>query len=134
IHMVGVLFGDNYLLAGVLINRVLLLLTVVLFSQLVREESGDEAAEHAPLFFLLVPAAVFLLAVYTEVLFMLACIACFLAMRHQRWVLAGLWCALATATRLPGIVLAGAMLVESVQQRQLWRGLGSATLGLAGLV
>lgn len=132
-HLVGALFGGNYLLAGVLINRVLLLLTVALFTQFVREESGDDAAWHAPLFFLLVPAAVFLLAVYTEVLFLFACIACFLAMRHQRWWLAGLCCALATATRLPGIVLAGAVLVEGIQQRQFWRGLGAGVLGLAGL-
>jgi hypothetical protein len=133
IHLVGVLFGGNYLLAGVFINRVLLLLTVALFTQLVREESGDKAAEYAPLFFLLVPAAVFLLAVYTEVLFLLACVACFLAMRHQHWWLAGLCCALATATRLPGIMLAGAVLVEGAQQRQVWRGLGAAALGLVGL-
>jgi Gpi18-like mannosyltransferase len=133
VHVVGVLFGGNYLLAGVLINRVLLLLTVALFTQLVREESGDEAAGHAPLFFLLVPAAVFLLAVYTEALFLLVCIACFLALRHQRWWLAGLCCALATATRLPGIVLAGAVLVEGIQQRRFWRGLGAATVGMTGL-
>jgi Gpi18-like mannosyltransferase len=133
VHVVGVVFGGNYLLAGVLINRVLLLLTVALFAQLVREESGDEAAWHAPLFFLFVPAAVFLLAVYTEVLFLLACIACFLAMRHQRWWLAGLCCALATSTRLPGIVLAGAVLVEGIQQRQFWRGLVAGMVGLAGL-
>ncbi|HEY7122860.1 MAG TPA: mannosyltransferase family protein [Ktedonobacterales bacterium] len=133
IHVVGVLFGGNYLLAGVLVNRVLLLLTVMLFTQLVREESGDQAAKLAPLYFVLVPAAVFLLAVYTEVLFLLACVACFLAMRHQRWWLAGLCCALATATRLPGIILAGAVLVEGIQQRQFWRGMGAAAMGLAGL-
>ncbi len=132
-HIVGMLFGGNYLLAGVLINRVLLLLTVALFTQLVREESDDNTAEYAPLFFLLVPTAVFLLAVYTEALFLLACIACFLAMRHQHWWLAGWCCALATATRLPGIVLAGAVLVEGIQQRQFWRGLGAGMLGLAGL-
>jgi hypothetical protein len=133
VHVVGGVVGGNYLLAGVLINRVLLFPTVAIFTQIVREESGDEAAMSAPLFFLLVPAAVFFLAVYTETLFLLACLGCFLAMRHQRWLLAGLCCALATATRLPGVVLAGAVLVEGLVSRKYWQGLGAAALGLGGL-
>jgi len=134
IHIVGGLLGGNYLLAGVLMNRVLLFPTVAIFTQIVREESGERAAESAPLFLLLLPVAVFFLAVYTETLFVLACLACFWAMRHQRWLLAGLCCAVATATRLPGIVLAGAVLVEGLASRKYWQGLGAAALGLVGLV
>ncbi|HEY7127118.1 MAG TPA: mannosyltransferase family protein [Ktedonobacterales bacterium] len=133
IHVVGGVLGSNYLLAGLLINRLLLFPVVVIFTQLVREEWGDQAAESAPLFFLLVPAAVFFLAIYTETLFLLACLACFLALRHQRWLLAGLCCALATATRLPGIVLVGAVLVEGIVARRFWKGLGAAALGTVGL-
>ncbi len=134
IHVVGNLLGGHYLLAGILINRVLLLAAVVVFTQLVREEVGDRAAESAPLFFLLVPAAVFFLAVYTEALFLLACLACFLAMRHERWLLAGLCCAVATATRLPGIILVGAVLMEALVQRRYWQGLSASVVGVAGLV
>lgn len=133
IHLVGWLLGGNYLLAGILMNRVLLLPAVGIFTQIVREEVGDEAAERAPLFFLLVPTAVFFLAVYTETLFLLACLACFLAMRHQRWWLAGACCIVATATRLPGVILVGALLVEGVLARKPWRALGAAALGLSGL-
>ncbi|HEY7356790.1 MAG TPA: hypothetical protein VH590_10000, partial [Ktedonobacterales bacterium] len=79
IHIVGDVFGGNYLLAGVLINRLLLFPTVAVFTRIAREESGDRAAESAPLFLLLVPVAVFFLAVYTETLFLLACLTCFLA-------------------------------------------------------
>lgn len=133
IHIVGDVFGGNYLLAGVLINRLLLFPTVAVFTQLVREESGDRAAERAPLFLLLAPVAVFFLAVYTETLFMLACLTCFLAMRHQRWLLAGLCCMVATATRLPGIVLVGAVLVEGLASRKYWQGVGASALGMCGL-
>jgi hypothetical protein len=134
IHVLGTLLGGNYLLAGVLVNRLLLFPTVAIFTQLVREECGNQAAESAPLFFVLVPAAVFFLAVYTETLFLLACLACFLALRHQRWLLAGLCCALATATRLPGIVLVGAVFVEGIVTRRGWKGLGAAALGCAGML
>ncbi len=133
VHVVGSVLGSNYLLAGVLVNRLLLFPVVGIFTQLVREEWGDEAAESAPLFFLLVPAAVFFLAIYTETLFLLACLGCFWALRHQRWLLAGLCCALATATRLPGIVLVGAVLVEGIVARRFWKGLGAAALGIVGL-
>lgn len=133
IHVTGALLGGNDLLAGILINRLLLFPTVGIFTQIVREESGDQAAESAPLFFLLVPTAVFFLAVYTETLFLFACLACFLAMRHQRWWLAGVCCVVATATRLPGVVLAAALLVEGVVSRRFWRALGAAALGMSGL-
>ncbi len=133
IHIVGSILGGNDLLAGVLINRILLFPTVALFTQLAREESGERAAESAPLFLLLAPVAVFFLAVYTETLFVLACLACFLAMRHQRWLLAGLCCAVATATRLPGMVLVGAILVEGVVSRRYWQSLAAAALGTSGL-
>jgi hypothetical protein len=133
IHIVGDVLGGNYLLAGVLLNRVLLFPTVALFVQIVREEAGERAAWSAPLFFLLVPVAVFFLAVYTETLFLLACLGCFLAMRHERWLIAGLCCAVATATRLPGIVLVGAVLVEGLVSRSYWKGLGAAALGMSGL-
>ncbi len=132
IHVVGMALGGNYLLAGILINRVLLFPTVGIFTQIVREEAGDSAAESAPLFFVLVPAAVFFLAVYTETLFVLSCLACFLAMRHQRWWLAGLCGAVATATRLPGMVLVGAIVVEGIANRKPWQALGAAALSLSG--
>jgi hypothetical protein len=132
IHIVGDMFGGNYLLAGVLINRLLLLPTVAVFTQIAREESGDRAAESAPLFLLLMPVAVFFLAVYTETLFLLACLTCFLAMRHQRWLLAGVCCAVATATRLPGIVLVGAILVEGLTSRKYWQGLGASARATNG--
>ncbi len=134
IHAVGGVLGGNYLLAGVLINRLLLFPVVAIFTQLVREEWGDQAAESAPVFFLLVPAAVFFLAIYTETLFLLACLACFWALRQQRWLLAGLCCALATSTRLPGMVLVGAVFVEGMVARRFWKGLGAAALGCAGLI
>ncbi len=132
IHLVGAMLGGNDLLAGILINRLLLLPTVGIFTQIVREESGD-AAERAPLFFLLAPTAVFFLAVYTETLFVLACLACFLAMRHQKWWLAAVCGAVATATRLPGIVLVGAIFVEGAATRKLWQALGAAAFSLIGL-
>jgi Gpi18-like mannosyltransferase len=133
IHVLGGLLGGHYLLAGILLNRLLLLPTVVIFTQLVREEAGERAAASAPLFFLLVPAAVFFLAVYTETLFLLACLGCFLALRHERWLLAGLCCAVATTTRLPGVVLLGAVLVEGLAHRKYWQSLGAAALGTLGV-
>ena len=44
VHVVGGALGGHYLLAGVLINRVLLLAAVAIFTQLVREEVGERAA------------------------------------------------------------------------------------------
>lgn len=135
IHVVGFLIGGQYVIAAVLINRILLFPAVLMFMKLVqREGTGDpREKQFAPILFLLMPGAVFFLGALTEMLFVSACLACLLALRRERYVLAGLACALATATRLPGVVLLGAMAVEMLCRRVPWKTYGAVLIGLAGV-
>ena len=51
------------------------------------------------------PTGFFLMAGYTEALFLALSLAVFTEIRHKRWWMAGVWGALATLTRLQGIFL-----------------------------
>lgn len=135
IHIVGIPLGGRYLLAGIVINRLLLFPTVVIFMKLVRrDEPGDgRETELAPLMILLIPGAVFLLGALTETLFVFACLAAMLAMRRERWLLAGAACALATGTRLPGVVLVGTLALELLLRRDWLRAVYCSAIGMAGI-
>lgn len=135
IHIVGVLLGGRFLVAGIVINRLLLFPTVVIFMKLVqRDGPGDgRESEFAPLMILLIPGAVFLLGALTETLFVFACLATMLAMRRERWLLAAAACALATGTRLPGVVLVGTLALELLLRREWLKATYCSAVGMAGI-
>jgi hypothetical protein len=135
IHVVGIVLGGQYVLAAVLINRLLLFPTVIIFMKLVERPGRRDPREMelAPVLFLLIPGTVFFLAALSEMLFVFACLACLLAMREGRYVLAGLACALATATRLPGVVLLAAMALEFLLQRKPWQAVRASAIGVMGI-
>lgn len=92
------------------------------------------------LMFLAGPYAVFLYANYSESLFLAFAVAGWYCAVRQRWWLVGLWCALATATRINGCFLLAALVVMYVLQRRragrrLWAPLSAwVLLGVTGVV
>jgi Gpi18-like mannosyltransferase len=103
---VGDLLGGRSLLAGIVIANVAFLLGLVALYRLAVYETADEQSATWTLIFLAsFPAAFFLLAAYTEAVFLLGAIFTLLSVRQKRWWQAGLWGALAAATRLPGALI-----------------------------
>lgn len=135
IHIVGFLLGGSYLLAAIVINRLLLFPTVVLFTKLVRRDTPSDGRESqlAPMMILLIPGTVFLLGALTETLFVFACLAAMLAIRRERWLLAAAACALATGTRLPGLVVVGMLGLELLLRREWVKAVYCSALGLSGI-
>jgi len=64
------------------------------------------------------PTAYFLHAGYTESLFLALTIASFYYAREDRWLLSGLFGMLASATRITGIFLVPALLIEYLSQKE----------------
>jgi 4-amino-4-deoxy-L-arabinose transferase-like glycosyltransferase len=79
---------------------------VVAFERLARYDLSPFDASNSVLLLLVAPPAFILFAPYTEALFLLCAVLCFLAARQQRWWLAGLAAGLATLTRQQGLFLA----------------------------
>lgn len=111
-HLLMGVFGGNPGLAGLIVANVATLLVFGLLRVLVERELGRHVAQRALLYLACFPTAFFLIVPYTESLFLLFSVASFLALRRERWLLAGVCAALAELTRPLGILLIVAMLAE----------------------
>jgi hypothetical protein len=126
-------FNNYYLVAGQIISFVSTLLAAWFLQLLVHLDDNDRRARRALLYLLFFPTAYFLAAPYTESLFLATALGAFWCARTGRWWQAGafgLFCAL---SRIQGVVLFPALLIEiwllwRVNKRWDWRWLW--TLGI----
>jgi hypothetical protein len=106
IRVVGNILGGNNVMAGVLISHAAFFTALLLLYRLTEHEFDEGAAQRVVYYIAVFPTAIFFSAVYTESLFLLLTVAAFYALRKERWLLAGVIGAIATLTRVPGILLA----------------------------
>lgn len=90
----------------------------VVFYRLVEMDFDSETALRSVFAMLVFPTAYFLHVGYTESLFLATSIAALLFARRNMWVAAGLLAILATLTRMTGLALLPALVVEYLHQRQ----------------
>lgn len=96
----------NFLLSALFISNLAALAVFLLFYEVARAEGLTSAqALTAVVFLALFPTAFFLIAAYTDSLFLALVLGAWLSARKGRWALAGLLGALATLTRLQGALL-----------------------------
>ena len=131
--------GLSPVAAGLLVTYLACIVACALLYRLAHDQLGEGAARPAVLFMLLAPAAVFLVAAYSEALFLAGAIAAFYFARRGRWLLAGVGAAVAMGARAAAIFLLLGLLVEFLVQRDFraWRiGLAAAgaVIALAPLV
>jgi hypothetical protein len=107
---VGAPFGSA-LFGGVVVSFAAGIAALALLHRLASLELSERAATASVWLLATFPAAFFLSAVYSESLFLALSIGSVYAARTDRWAVAGLLGALATATRSAGIVLLVALLV-----------------------
>lgn len=118
IHTVGGLLGGQYLLASLLISNLSAIGYFVVFFMLAEQEVGPAAARRAQVYMVLYPWAFFLLAGYSEALFLLLVgLTLWMAQRERGWA-AGLCGGLAALTRLQGGTLSLLLLFEALRARR----------------
>jgi hypothetical protein len=101
----GYVVGD-FQIATLIVSNGAFLAALLLLQRLLRMDFGDEIAERTVLLLMIFPTAFFWSAAYSEALALLLVMASLWALRAQRWWLAGLFGALLTLTRIPGIMMA----------------------------
>lgn len=106
------------LIAGVLIAHVAALIAFWLLFQVARDETDTPTAQRTVLYAALFPLGLYYAVPYTEALFLAASVGAFLASRRRQWIAAGVWIAIASGTRLVGVLLVPAIALEMVL---LWR-------------
>lgn len=108
----------SYLFVGTLLSNGAFLVTLLFLYQLAQETAGAKVARRAVLYLSIFPTAFFFFAAYNESLFLVFLLGSFLAMRRQRWWLAGSLGFFAALTRSAGIMLVLPFLYELWQARE----------------
>lgn len=128
--------GIGAIPAAMAFNTVAVLIAFVYLHRLVEEEFDAETARRALWYLAFFPTAVFLVAPYSEPLFLAGAVPAFYYARRQRWHLVALPAAIACAARFAGVFLLAGLLVEFLRQRSFSRRRIAAAGGalLAGML
>jgi hypothetical protein len=121
--------GDT--LAALLLNAALGAVAVVLVGILARRISNVQTAMYSMMLFAVFPGSFVLSFAYAEALFIVLAAACFISLNDHRWLLAGLWGALAASTRPIGVAVIAACVVAAllvIRTERHWRPLVAVAL------
>jgi hypothetical protein len=97
--------GASHLLGGLILSNLAFIGLLIMFYRIVAAELQEAAARRAILFLAIFPTSFFLLAGYTESIFILFALGSFWSARNGRFWLAGVLGFLASLTRLTGWIL-----------------------------
>ena len=110
------LIARDYVVSAHIVSLVGAVAMALLFERLVELDFDRTIARSAVVFMFIFPTAYFFHAGYTESLFMALALACVLAARVRRWSIAAIFGALASLTRVNGLLLVPVMAVEAIAQ------------------
>ncbi len=105
-------------LSALLISNVSSVIAAYYLFKLAKLDYNDDTAKKAVLYLSIFPLSFFLSSIYTEGLFLALAIASFYYARTKTWYLAGLLSLFAALTRMGGLILLPALLVEYFHQNQ----------------
>jgi len=114
--------GGDLVLAGWILSSLFLLLAVAMATRLSQEFHPGIDPTLPAAFLLVFPAAFFLNAIYSESLFLFLSLSTVFWALRRNFVIASLWAALASATRVAGVFLFVVLFIEFVQANG-WRAL-----------
>ncbi|HEX6872069.1 MAG TPA: mannosyltransferase family protein [Micromonosporaceae bacterium] len=116
IHGADRILPGDAVTAAVVVSNVACVAALVMLHRFAEAELGERLAGRVLLYLIAWPGAFFLCAGYNESLFLLFCLASLYLMRRGRWWYAGALGGLASATRLAGVLLVVAFLIEYARQ------------------
>src|SRR5262249_43637600 len=124
----GWVFGGHYVLAGVVISLVASLAAFFLLHRVAEDRLGAEGARRAVLYLAVFPMSLFLIAVYSESVFLLLTVAAFLLAERGKWLGAWRAPALAIMARVVGLALVPALLIMAWRSRDRRRAVGGGVI------
>lgn len=108
--------GLSPVAAGMIVSTIATYIACVYLYKLGESELGEGGGRRATLYLLLFPTAVFLIAPYSESLFLAGAITAFYFARQRRWLFAALPAAVAMGSRAAGLFLLIGLFFEYVRQ------------------
>jgi hypothetical protein len=107
----------NYEVSAILISNFASLLAGLYLYKLTKIDYPDSTALKSVFYFFIFPTSYFLIAGYTESLFLVLTIGCFYYARRGSWFSAGMMGMLASATRITGLILIPSLICEFLSQK-----------------
>lgn len=139
IKYLAVGFGSSVVVfekTGILISLVSLFVGMVGLVKLLKLDYKDDLIKITILFLLIFPTSFFFASVYTESLFFALAVWSLYFARSKKWIWAGVIAGLATATRIIGLALVAALVVEGIiaykKDKKLFLPILAIFLSLAG--
>lgn len=125
--------GPSFLTAGLIVSTISCVVAFAYLYRLAELELEPGAARRAVAYLAFFPTAVFLVAPYSEALFLAGAIPAFYYARRHDWHLVAVPAAVASASRSAGVFLLVGLVFEFVRQKD-WssKRLGNAAFALAG--
>ncbi len=105
-------FPLNYFISAIIISNLFFLAGLFFFYKLTLKDYSKEIAFKSIILILAIPTAFYFGAIYTESLFFLLAVVTFLLIRNGKFLYAGIFASLASATKILGIVLFLVLVVE----------------------
>ncbi|MFZ5376489.1 MAG: hypothetical protein ACOZAN_02355 [Patescibacteria group bacterium] len=138
------IFLSNLLVSGLLVSNLFFFFDLIVFYKLVKLDWSNKTANFSIIFLLLFPTSFFFVGLYSESIFLFFVLMSFYFARKKRWGWASTFVALASFTRIIGVFLVPALLVElwlqnnsqnlqTMLQRN-WQKLVIILLGSTGLI
>jgi hypothetical protein len=138
IRVLNIVLPGNAVTAGIVLNAVLGLIFVLLVGKLAMAWFDDaRVATRAMVIAAFFPGSYVLSITYSEALLLCLAAAGLLALHRRRWVLAGVFSLLATATRPNGVAMVAACAAAAllaIRARREWRALAAPVLAPIGFV
>ena len=137
VRAVDVVLPGNQVAASLVLNFVLGAFVILLIGLIAQRLFGNKVAERTMILLSLFPGSFVLLHAYSEATLMVLAALCFLCLMDKRWFLAGVFAALATASRPNGLALVAACAVASliaIFEDRDWRSIIAPILAPLGYI
>lgn len=128
-------FGNNSVLAGVIVSHLCLLGALIFLYLFTEVEFGSATAQRTVYYIAAFPTALFFSAIYTESTFLFFSLATVYFARRRSWALAGMMGMITSASRIVGVVIWALVLFEwlrshdwalsRIHKRETWQNLRS---------
>lgn len=116
VKLFALIFKD-YMLSGLIVSNLAYALACFYLFKLMLIDYETSDALRSIFYLTIFPTAYFLHASYTESLFLLLTISSLFYARTERWFVSSTLCMLGTATRITGVLLIPALLIEYLYQK-----------------
>lgn len=119
IKMLTGIFAGRDLVVGILVSALSLWGALWFLYKLILLDYDEKIARRTIFYLLIFPASFFLSFVYSEAMFLFFAVSSFYFARKKKWLLSGIMAGFASATRIVGIFLLPALLLEWYEQTNI---------------